>query len=859
MTHLRTALFLGLLLTILHGCSAPPPSGIDQPAAVAGNLERWPQLAARPADPAIERRIQALLAGMTLEQKVGQLMQPEIRHVSNDDVRRYYLGSVLNGGGSFPQRNKHASLDDWLSLADGFYHASMSVDADVKIPIVWGTDAVHGHNNVIGATLFPHNIALGAIDNPALIEAIGAATAREMAATGISWSFAPTVAVARDDRWGRTYESYSEAPALVGRYARAQVLGLQGRRDNGTFMGEGRVIATAKHFIGDGGTAGGEDRGDTRLTEEELIRIHAQGYFRAIEAGVQVVMASFTSWNGDKLHGHRYLLTDVLKNRLGFDGFVVGDWAGHQFVPGCTVTRCPAAINAGLDMFMAPDDNWRELYTNTLADVKAGRISMARLDDANARILRVKLRAGLFEKGAPSSYPLAARQDIVGHPEHRELARQAVRESLVLLKNRGQLLPLSPKAHVLVAGNGAHNIGKQSGGWSITWQGTGNTNADFPGATSVYDGIKAQVEAAGGRVSLSENGDYSEKPDLAIVVYGEDPYAEMQGDTSHLGYHNADDLALLRKLRDAGIKVVSLFVTGRPLAINPYLNASDAFVVIWLPGTEGKAVAEPLFTKPNGDVQAAFTGRLSFSWPQFADQAPLNLDDPLAQPLFAYGYGLANGDTDTLPAALPEPTAGTLAATPGPLTIFHRRTLSPWRLDLAAKGEQPGTMSTNSLTVGAINAQTRDRFMQEDTLEITWTGPAQAGFYHPSQINLSDFAGGSLVFEARLKNAADIQVGLSCQNTCRSTHLSEFVNPGVETWQSVRIPLACLSDDLQAVASPMQLSGRQGAEIALYNLRIERGNQTCPNPSDTPLSNDVLINRSAPYNLNNGAGKPALR
>ncbi len=356
----------------------------------------------------IEAKVAALLARMTLEQKVGQMVQPDIRSVTPDDVRKHRLGSVLNGGGAFPGENKHASVADWVALADRFYDASMdTTNGALAIPIIWGTDAVHGHNNVIGATLFPHNIGLGAANDPDLMERIGAATAREVAATGLDWTFAPVVAVVRDDRWGRTYESYSEDPQIVRTYADRFVRGLQGAPGSREFLDSSHVFATAKHFIGDGGTADGVDRGDTVSSESDLLRIHGPGYVAAIAAGVQTVMVSYNSWNGLKVHGHQHLITDVLKKSMGFDGIVVSDWDGVDEVQGCSKDKCAQAINAGIDMVMVPTD-WRNFLTNTLDQVRKEKIPMARIDDAVTRILRVKFRAGLFEQRPP--FVAAARQ-----------------------------------------------------------------------------------------------------------------------------------------------------------------------------------------------------------------------------------------------------------------------------------------------------------------------------------------------------------------------------------------------------------------------------------------------------------------
>lgn len=619
---------------------------------------QWPRVRnAVPPNARIEKRIARLLAGMTLEQKIGQMLQPEIRYTTPADAQTYRFGSILNGGGSWPGNDQHASVADWVALADAYYDASMGPGGPA-IPILWGTDAVHGHNNVIGATLFPHNIGLGATRDPALIERIEQITAREVAVTGLDWAFAPAVIVARDERWGRVYESYSEDPEIVRQYAGPAVRGLQGVAGTRSFLDAAHVLATAKHFIGDGGTDHGVDRGNNLATEQQLLDIHGQGYITALQAGVQTVMASYSSWQGNKLHGHRYLLTEVLKGRMGFDGLVVSDWNGIEEVPGCTPSKCAAAVNAGIDLFMVPQD-WHAFLDNTVAQVRSGEIAQSRIDDAVTRILRVKLRAGMFEKGRPSSRPLAGKVELLGAPEHREVARRAVRESLVLLKNKGGLLPLSRRLDVLVAGDAANDIGKQSGGWSITWQGRETTNADFPGATAIFAGIKAAVASAGGTATLSVDGSYVDKPDVAIVVFGENPYTEMQGDIATIDYHGPDggpagaDAALLQRLKQAGIPVVAVFISGRPLYVNPELNASDAFVAAWLPGSEGAGIADVLFRKSNGQVNHDFTGKLAFSWPRNVNQTTLNRRDADYHPLFPYGFGLRYSDRDTLGDDLP--------------------------------------------------------------------------------------------------------------------------------------------------------------------------------------------------------------
>jgi len=443
--------------------------------ATAVHPEQWPKGASPPPpDPAIEARIHALMAKMSVADKVGQMIQADIKYVTPDDVRQYRLGSVLAGGNSKPPGHPYPDGSHWRALADAFYQASMDTSRrGLAIPVLFGIDAVHGHNNLVGSTLFPQNSALGATRDPQLIHEIGEVTAQELRASGISWTFAPTLTVPQDVRWGRSYEGYSQDPAVVAQYAAAIVGGLEGKPGTPQFLDAQHVIATAKHFVGDGGTHDGNAQGDARISEAALRDIHAAGYPPAIKAGVQVVMVSFSSWNGVKMAGNKALITGVLKERMGFDGIVLGDWNAHGQVPGCTNEDCAVAYNAGLDMLEAPD-SWKGLYTNTLAQVKAGIIPMSRVDDAVTRILRVKMRLGMFDAGLPSANPLAVKaNEIIGSPAHRDVARRAVRESLVLLKNDRGTLPIDPRKHVLVAGDGAHDISNHNGGWTLSWQGTG--------------------------------------------------------------------------------------------------------------------------------------------------------------------------------------------------------------------------------------------------------------------------------------------------------------------------------------------------------------------------------------------------
>jgi beta-glucosidase len=631
------------------GLALPSP-GTSAPAVA--DPQRWPQAASPDTltDARTEAFITDLLRRMTPEEKVGQVIQADIAAIRPDDIRAYPLGSILAGGSSAPNKDDFASPAAWLALTRAFRAAAAEGRAGrPSIPLILGIDAVHGHNNVVGATIFPHNIGLGAARDAGLVGRIAEATAEEVAVTGFDWTFAPTLAVPRDDRWGRTYEGYSEDPAIVAAYAAPAIQGLQGGLVGGHSLAAGRIVATAKHFIADGGTAGGKDQGDAAVSEADLIGIHAAGYPLAIEAGVLTIMASYSSWNGVKNHGNRSLLTGVLKERMGFAGLLVGDWNGHAQVEGCSKESCPQAFNAGLDMFMAPD-GWKGLYANTLAQLRAGEIPAARLEDAVRRILRVKVKAGLF---APER-PLEGRFDRLGAPEHRRLAREAVRRTLVLLKNNGGVLPLKASARVLVAGDGADDIGKQSGGWTLTWQGRSRANARFPNGQSIFGGLADALAAGGGMAELRPDGSFAERPDVAIVVFGEEPYVEIRGDIATLEYQpeSKRDLALLRRLKAHEIPVVAVFLSGRPLWTNPEINAADAFVAAWLPGSEGGGVADLLVRKPDGSINHDFTGRLSYSWPRTPASSP-NRGDPGDDPLFAYGYGLTYADRVDIPA-LPE-------------------------------------------------------------------------------------------------------------------------------------------------------------------------------------------------------------
>ena len=619
--------------------SHPTASGHDRPAYKDPSLS-------------ISNRAADLLARMTLEEKIGQMTQVEKNSLAPDAVRKYLLGSVLSGGGGYPQENTAAG---WVKMVGAYQEAALQTR--LGIPMLYGVDAVHGHNNLYGAVIYPHNIGLGASRDPHLVYRIGRATAEELAATGIYWNFAPTVAVPLDIRWGRTYEGFSQDYQIVKQLATAYIQGLQGESVGDSLS----VLATPKHYVGDGGTIWGSsdrlfpvpegvslleinapwefkiDQGDARLDEATLRAVHLAPYSAAIEAGAQVIMASFSSWNGVKLHAHHYLLTDVLKGELGFSGFIVSDWGGIDQVSGDYYQAVVAAINAGIDMSMVPQD-YERFISNLRRAVKNGDVPVARIDDAVKRILTVKIKAGLFERPFPDPSNLS----LVGAQEHRALAREAVAKSLVLLKNDRQTLPLSKSLPViLVAGQAADDIGLQCGGWTIEWLGKpGNITL----GTTILDGIRGAV-SHGTRIEYDSGGKFDHlvnangepiKSDIGIVLVAEHPYAEGFGDRADLTLSLADT-RLIERMRLRCHKLVVILLTGRPLIVTDQLPLIDALVAAWLPGTEGQGVADVLF----GDK--TFTGKLSFTWPRGMEQIPITYPFPPemgTEPLFPFGYGL---------------------------------------------------------------------------------------------------------------------------------------------------------------------------------------------------------------------------
>ncbi|MBE0652143.1 MAG: glycoside hydrolase family 3 C-terminal domain-containing protein, partial [Bacteroidales bacterium] len=568
----------------------------------------------------VEARVQDLLSRMTLDEKIGQMVQTERNYSNvNSVITNYFLGSILSGGGSSPGN----SALDWVDMYNGMQRAAMATR--LKIPIIYGIDAVHGHNNLYGATIFPHNIGMGCTRDTLLVEKCAAATAMEVRASGLNWTFSPCIAVARDIRWGRTYESFGETPEVVSMMAGPAVRGYQGD----TLGTPYRILACAKHFVADGGTQNGINAGNAVMSETTLRQIHLPGYIKAIQAGVGSIMVSFSQWNGVYCHANKYLITDLLKGELGFKGFVVSDWEGIHNISDNFKTSVKLGVNAGIDMFMEPNKPLD--FINDLKElVSEDSVSMDRINDAVSRILTAKFKLGLFE----NPYASSALIDSIGNKYHRELARQAVRESLVLLKNENNLLPLSKvSGNILVAGEKANDLGAQCGGWTISWQGS---LGEITKGTTILQAIQNVRGSA--QVIYSANGLTSGKPDVAVVVVGESPYAESAGDNPDptLG---TDDIQTIENVKSLGIPYVVLLLSGRPLIINNVLNDAQSVVACWLPGTEGEGIADVLF----GDYD--FTGKLSQTWPNSISQEPMNWGDVYYQPLFPYGYGLTYGTT----------------------------------------------------------------------------------------------------------------------------------------------------------------------------------------------------------------------
>jgi beta-glucosidase len=603
---LETALLVVAVLMVYTACH----KNSSQPEEESDYIYRNPAYS-------VEDRAADLLKRMTLDEKIGQMTQVDRQFLNPlEDIKDYFLGSLLSGGGSSPSPNVPFA---WADMYDSYQ--AMAMDTRLGIPLIYGIDAVHGHNNVYSAVIFPHNIGMGCTRNPSLVEQAARATAEEVAGTGIDWTFAPCIAVPQDERWGRTYEGYAETPELTRQMSAASVRGFQGTN----LADPATILACCKHYVGDGGTTGGRDQGDVQVNEQTLRDLHMAGYLAALEAGVGSIMVSYNSYNGEKMHGNKYLLTTVLKEELGFSGFLVSDWGAIDQLPGDFASDIEVSVSAGLDMIMVPD-RYKEFISALKDLVTENRIPLSRIDDAVKRILRIKFKLGLFEH----PYTDQALLGTIGSAEHRRIARECVRQSLVLLKNSNNILPLSKNSlKILVAGKNADDLGNQCGGWTISWQGS---SGDITYGTTILQAIRIAINPSS-QVSFSFDGSGASGYDVGIVVVGEKPYAEGMGDRTDLSLDDQDNIAI-QNVKNAGIPVIAILVSGRPMIISDILSDCDAFLAAWLPGSEGEGIADILF----GDYVPV--GKLSHSWPRNMAQIPINFDDPDYNPLFPYGYGL---------------------------------------------------------------------------------------------------------------------------------------------------------------------------------------------------------------------------
>jgi beta-glucosidase len=840
----------------------------------------WPKVKSKiKVDPEIERKIRKIVRQMTLEEKVGQMIQPEVRQITPEEVKKYKIGSILNGGGAWPNDNKYASAAEWASKADEFWYATQEMyeKHSFKIPFMWATDAVHGHNNVFGATVFPHNIGLGCARDPQLIRRIGRVTAIEIAATGLDWTFAPTVATPRDLRWGRVYEGYSEDPEIVYQYASEMVKGLQGDAED--LKSESHVISNVKHWVGDGGTTTGIDRGINHYSEDLLRNIHAMGYFSGLDAGAQVVMTSFNSWENEvnydhcedigatynhKIHGSKYLITDVLKEKMGFDGLVVTDWHGHAEVSKCSDGNATYAINAGNDILMIPvRENWQAVYANTLQAVKEGAIATSRIDDAVSRILRVKMRANLWEKPAPTQRKFGGDDLMLGCPKHRALAREAVRKSLVLLKNKNELLPLERNQKVILTGSAANDIQKQSGGWNLTWQGDENQLSDFPGATTLKLALEQELGEHNVVHDPELKGQLTEGS-IAIVAFGEDPYAEMMGDIkewqtlefSKLKRSYAKDCAHIRKLHEAGVKIISVFFSGRPLYVNQEISLSDAFVAAFLPGSEGCGITDLLLRDENNTIRHDFVGKLSFSWPNkkcsttvnripphiVNYDVPENEQSPWGEhaPLFEFGYGLnyaSNKQNNNLDMLELDVTCGvdSMELKRSEYLYGIRSTVGDYQLRLADCNKWVGVdVSRNNVTsLTQVTAKPYNYQQQQDAIEVVFSKEGGCVFVRMGDGIAEDFShyyeNGVIEFEIKLlaQSSEPIHIAVKKahqfgeQNRETLFDISAKLKEKTNEFVKVSVPskaIANNSTDLRHLDTPFVLSSSGSAEFVLANI-----------------------------------------
>ncbi len=820
----------------------------------------WPEIRSQIAPNAVqEQQIEQILAQLSLQEKLGQMLQPNLTDVTPQEVTEYKLGSLLNGGGSWPGNDKYAPVEAWVEAAEQYYQANEAAwqGRGFRIPFIWGSDAVHGHNNVFRATIFPHNIGLGAAQDVDLIRRIGVATSAEVAATGIDWTFAPTVATPRDYRWGRVYEGYSEDSGLVYHYAAAMVEGIQG--DTEQLAGERRVVATAKHFIGDGGTEHGVDRGINRYSEEQLLNIHGLGYVSALNAGVQAVMASFNSWDHNnnyapsnidcqyngKIHGSRYLLSDVLKDKMGFDGLVISDWNGHSEVSGSSMQDARHTVNAGVDVLMVTArSDWKACLTNLQRDVEAGLIDESRIDDAVRRILRVKLRAGLWDKPSPQQREYANQPQLLGSDAHQQLAREAVRKSLVMLKNNQSLLPLSPNQAVLLTGSGADSISKQCGGWSLSWQGDDIAVSDFPGAQTLDCALTGYLGE-----QLIRDEAQAPKGCVAVVVIGEQSYAEMYGDIkagqtldfSSLHPSNNQDAQTIARLSAAGHPVVTVMFSGRPLYCTDLINHSQAFVAAWLPGTQGGGIVDVLFRDHQEQVQHDFQGRLSFSWPAQKDAFALNhpathipgftspaneIDSREQAALFPLGFGLSYQSAQETPRL--ELDSREFAIDVAEYVLFGREAQISHPLSLALQSQPRAVMlpGCSPLDVAGSHIEPINYQHQYDARAVQAQEPFELTLeVLPGLMPLPWESGKALEFciDVKLEQAPQAPVWVELELMGWGQYrfdISEQLQQADGQWHSIRVALDDSLRSLEVNNKVWRLRCEDAAHIAFSNISL---------------------------------------
>ena len=817
-----------------------------------------------------EAWVEDTLRGMTLEEKLGQMIQAEVQQLEPRDIGEYKIGSALNGAGVWPNKDRFTSPLGWAEMIDRYWTASAESfrDRPFDIPFAWATDAVHGHNNLYGATVFPHNLGLGATRDPDLMFRIGQVTAAELSASGMDWTFAPTVAVPLDARWGRFYEGYSQDPAIVAAYADAMVRGLQGSADTA-------VLSSIKHWIGDGGTRWGIDRGTNFCSEEELIELHSVGYRAALEAGAQIVMVSFNSWENEsnydhaplsgpaynfKLHGSRYLITDVLKGKLGFDGAVLTDWDGHCEISKCTLKDARYCINAGADMLMVEArGDWLAILEQTRLDLEQGHILPERIDDAVRRVLRVKYRAQWSGKPRPVLRPaVQGAASTVGSAAHRQVAREAVRKSVVLLKNNGGLLPLPAHSRVLLAGSAMDSFSKQMGGWSLYWHSNELCQEDFPEGKTLGRSLR---DAFSGSVTSMETHTALDPAafDVVIAAIGEDAYSEMLGDIRPWGTLEyaalkpsyADDLALLRRLHQSGIPVVTVYFGGRPLYLNEEINLSQAFAVAWLPGIAGEGVADLLVRDAEGAIRYDAQGRLPCAWPAtpygFRLTRALDAgahgnhleyagDEEILFPL-GYGLGMEKAAISDLPllSLYKHPVRPDPAAPVQDLVLLGLEADPRLRLRIAGNGFWVGADVAPHTPTDALLGRVEpiDFLGHDDAFHIFFNGRIASLYLEFPQWNVEDMrgyvaAGASLTFALRIHERAPGPVRLSAHNCFPSLGVydatSLFENAPLAEWTRIRVPLAKLEaagSDFSKINVPFMLHTQARLRFDIGDLRWE--------------------------------------